>query len=829
MPDDIFTPASVITKLFGQVPQSLPKTSATIDDAKRNQIVKQDQQKALDDRDKMSYGEQFLRGLFAGPTSALLDMTKHVTTGGMDDENPAYPRNPDGWNPYNVGLDVGSLGLNLLMPSGHGDTEVAGVPFPKGKTIYHGSPNAGKIAKEGFDMTRHDPHDTLGWMIHAADDPHYANSYAEGLKSSVAGRPGGVLPLTSNAENMLDAFAPTSEDVARLVSGVGDNVDRYGTSKRKTLIDAWKKGDTAVTRGHPIRDVLNYMTPEEFSKTGFDAIKYPDINNVSYAFPDPLKTIGKYTGEPVGGKSVLHTGPFEEIPLGEDKGVMLTKPQGKTATNYHMGIAKKFIETNDDIDMKYNYVNKLFKGNKISAKEHDELLDHISDVHDIDDPNNIGYIPMSINGWNMMEDKDLATIENNAKKYGISIDKTKTAPYDIVDQINKAKKSAVQVPPKKDDDPYGFKLYNATQPQTHSMPDDGGLGWDWTGMPNSAKKTAEQKAQELDDIFNNIDYGDVSDPNKIPKGSNYVNTHITNAEGKKLVELSKVQGIGTLDDDYDTLLKKLFEHSNTNSKYWHPKDKNTIATIAEKYKVKPNESPLDQGTTDWMGNPKGDNPKHDVDFIDPEYQKYMDAKAKEQPTTNKYNSQDTLNVTNIAEKLGINYHKFNMPELIDHLIGQKGALDSNEFNYLYDLKHPPIGTPTKLNDQAAKIAKSPWKTVMNIGHELGIVKDGAPWEELVKAIKEHPDYKSNSMLQAKMPKDLSSLGITLDPEHNVIGKNASSHDIDYIHAIANMLKMDHTKYSTVDELLKSLLAQSKNTSSMQHKHLQSIADKHGIK
>jgi hypothetical protein len=45
------------------------------------------------------------------------------------------------------------------------------------------------------------------------------------------------------------------------------------------------------------------------------------------------------------------------------------------------------------------------------------------------------------------------------------------------------------------------------------------------------------------------------------------------------------------------------------------------------------------------------------------------------------------------------------------------------------------------------------------------------------------------MLQAKMPKDLSSLGITLDPEHNVIGKNASSHDIDYIHAIANMLKI----------------------------------------
>jgi hypothetical protein len=667
MPDDIFTPASVITKLFGQVPQSLPKTSATIDDAKRNQIVKQDQQKALDDRDKMSYGEQFLRGLFAGPTSALLDMTKHVTTGGMDDENPAYPRNPDGWNPYNVGLDVGSLGLNLLMPSGHGDTEVAGVPFPKGKTIYHGSPNAGKIAKEGFDMTRHDPHDTLGWMIHAADDPHYANSYAEGLKSSVAGRPGGVLPLTSNAENMLDAFAPTSEDVARLVSGVGDNVDRYGTSKRKTLIDAWKKGDTAVTRGHPIRDVLNYMTPEEFSKTGFDAIKYPDINNVSYAFPDPLKTIGKYTGEPVGGKSVLHTGPFEEIPLGEDKGVMLTKPQGKTATNYHMGIAKKFIETNDDIDMKYNYVNKLFKGNKISAKEHDELLDHISDVHDIDDPNNIGYIPMSINGWNMMEDKDLATIENNAKKYGISIDKTKTAPYDIVDQINKAKKSAVQTPsgwqsvnntanktPSANNatnntqaivnkfhellvnksafdaakevlskashpeealteidkkyafgnihydklikhvedmkDPYGFKLYNATQPQTHPMPDDGGLGWDWTGMPNSAKKTAEQKAQELDDIFNNIDYGDVSDPNKIPQGPNYVNTHITNAEGKKLVELSKVQGIGKLDDDYDTLLKKLYDHSNTNSKYWHPKDKNTIATIAAKYKVKPEDT-----------------------------------------------------------------------------------------------------------------------------------------------------------------------------------------------------------------------------------------------
>lgn len=235
-----------------------------------------------------------------------------------------------------AGLMSGDPGDVPLKQKGFGDYGQGigallqgAIPFPAGKRIFHGSRQAGKIAKEGFDMNLNDPDDTLGWMIHAAKDPNYANDYSGVSKSypyvnaayDKQREGAGILPMTSNATKMFDAYNPEAEDIARLVSGVTGNKDRFGRDKRQVLIDAWKQKRLKVTRDEPIRDIVNYLSPEEFNKTGFDAIRYPDLNNESYAFPDPSKLQTAYGNEPIGGLGLnIDRTP---IPLEGGKGVLM--------------------------------------------------------------------------------------------------------------------------------------------------------------------------------------------------------------------------------------------------------------------------------------------------------------------------------------------------------------------------------------------------------------------------------------------------------------------------------------------------------------------------
>lgn len=286
-------------------------------------------------------------------------------------------------NPYGYGKTIGEL------------TQLGMIPFPKGKKIFHGSPSMRDTLDKGFDMNRNDIHDTLGWMIHLASDPYYASEYAEGLKR-MGGSGKGVIPLTSESTRIFDAFNPTSEDIARLVSGVGSNTDRYGKSKRNILIDAFKKGDLNITRGHPIRDVINYMTPEEFSKTGFDAIKYQDINQESWAFSHPSQLQGAYGGQLGQGKGI-QVERSKPIELAEGKGTWI--PEERRNSKIIINQAKSKLNNMPNEDEAKKYIGKLYyMDNAISSKEHDDLMEY----YDLNFNPNYTKPPSAL-GWDVID------------------------------------------------------------------------------------------------------------------------------------------------------------------------------------------------------------------------------------------------------------------------------------------------------------------------------------------------------------------------------------------------------------------------------------------
>jgi hypothetical protein len=359
MPDNsVVTPALNLLRRLGLQIPTTPTGAATVSQEQQDKTAKEQQQ-------EMPSWKQFMQGVLdsVGGSSVLNDQI-------------------DLHNPYGYGKT-----LTELM-------QIAGIPFPIGKKVFHGSPGMSRIAEEGFDMTKNDPGDTLGWMIHAADSPHYAGTYVGDFDTSHnplayrsdANKGKGILPLTSNAQNMLDAYNPSTEDLVRLVSGVGQNVDKYGKSKRDIIIDAFKKGDTDISRGHPIRDVVNYMTPQEFSRTGFDAIKYPDIDQTSYAFPDPHQLKYAYSGETVGGKGLINTGPTKDIEL-PGGGVYKQKTNlDKTGSGANFTQAKSKLQNMPNDDEAYNYIHNLSNDGYITIGQHDDLIDYHYNLFHGNDP-----------------------------------------------------------------------------------------------------------------------------------------------------------------------------------------------------------------------------------------------------------------------------------------------------------------------------------------------------------------------------------------------------------------------------------------------------------
>lgn len=214
-------------------------------------------------------------------------------------------------------------------------------------TVFHGSP----AEFEAFNLTKNNPHDTLGWMVHAAEDPTKAEPYTraiygKGLPLEVRPKPN-IRPITSSSENVLDITKiPTGEEWERLqeplarmaehpiedlhykyenlppsfnrtqaqvVLATHPDMVKNATFQRGSDMNAWLRehGIKSIKQiledpvkmdevqrfylksgpafpGTWLRDVRAPLNdPKVLEDTGFDAIRYLDIGDPSWAFPRP--------------------------------------------------------------------------------------------------------------------------------------------------------------------------------------------------------------------------------------------------------------------------------------------------------------------------------------------------------------------------------------------------------------------------------------------------------------------------------------------------------------------------------------------------------------
>lgn len=222
-------------------------------------------------------------------------------------------------SPEDIALQFGPLGPAL-----------AGLPFaaykkflPHGK-LFHGSPSAGKIAETGIDVSRFDTDDVLGSWFHAAEDPEYANEYANGMKRG--GKSAGVLPLTPKAENVLDLVEPNLEDMATAIGQMDERsrfhlLERYKKARRELpenfpTSPEQSDAELGLLRSHglspvhhspgsitkenlPVKVLAEHvrLSPEQLNNLPFDAIRYKDNQYNSWAMKPEGVISTAYGGE----------------------------------------------------------------------------------------------------------------------------------------------------------------------------------------------------------------------------------------------------------------------------------------------------------------------------------------------------------------------------------------------------------------------------------------------------------------------------------------------------------------------------------------------------
>lgn len=201
-----------------------------------------------------------------------------------------------------------------------GELAQAGVPFPVGKRVYHGTNTAFEKIRPGF-------RDNL---IHAADDPAYAAAFtksspppgytsftgddvagdAEELAFHAPMRGGAnILPLELDVKNAIDltpgglgsAFgaAETAGDLRKIEHLIpARQMEVYKDAKRN-----WRSGDEEYRKQGQqqmtalLVDQLVKQNPQFLQNTGFDGIRYLDGNAPAWAVPDPNQVINALTKE----------------------------------------------------------------------------------------------------------------------------------------------------------------------------------------------------------------------------------------------------------------------------------------------------------------------------------------------------------------------------------------------------------------------------------------------------------------------------------------------------------------------------------------------------
>ena len=214
----------------------------------------------------------------------------------------------------------------------------AGLPFAsimKGKSVFHGT----QRPWETIDYSKLDTSDVLGSMFHAAEDPAYASrGYAMGFSKGAKAIPESgsilsekdlttgtkfyqsgipkllnprVIPLVPDAKNVLDLVDPNPDDLSHALASLGpsvreDLIKKFKDTRRfarlrpeaveHLLPSKHYAGSESVNpKEVPIRRIAEELrlSPEEFQKTLFDAIRYRDTNQKSWAIPEgtPIRSL----------------------------------------------------------------------------------------------------------------------------------------------------------------------------------------------------------------------------------------------------------------------------------------------------------------------------------------------------------------------------------------------------------------------------------------------------------------------------------------------------------------------------------------------------------
>lgn len=187
----------------------------------------------------------------------------------------------------------------------------AGLPFAtlrKGKPIFHGT----KKVFEKFNPSLYDESDVLGWMTHGAVDPSYAESYALGQAKhglDWSDKPN-IIAMQPEAKNVLDLYEPNVDDLSQAIASTDPRnranlIDLFKWARRNPedareflkLPQGVEANQLSVSE-IPARFVAEKirLSPEEFEKTPFDAIRYRDVRQESYAIP-PKTPITSYYGK----------------------------------------------------------------------------------------------------------------------------------------------------------------------------------------------------------------------------------------------------------------------------------------------------------------------------------------------------------------------------------------------------------------------------------------------------------------------------------------------------------------------------------------------------
>jgi hypothetical protein len=228
---------------------------------------------------------------------------------------------PDLMAQYGVGLDLSNI-------------DNAGLPFISMRSAIKGGEKVvnpvyrgAARARETLDPAFYKIDDTLGWMTHAAENPQYADQYSiHGTKAyPVTGEENTPVlrehltdyrnrqlqpwtqPIVLRNKNTLDLINPNWDDLSQAVASLPDYERARLVKNHKETIQSkiegynWAQPDKELSGS--LRET--YREPDLFKRSPFDAIRYNDAGEPSWAFPEEtLNTAVTPWGVPINKETI---------------------------------------------------------------------------------------------------------------------------------------------------------------------------------------------------------------------------------------------------------------------------------------------------------------------------------------------------------------------------------------------------------------------------------------------------------------------------------------------------------------------------------------------